>query len=124
MEPSVPDLPRLSIPTLAARGLPDDDVVGPAVDPRTTRVGIVHLWLGAFHRAHQAVLTEDAAAAAGEERWGILGVTQRSARVAEQLRPQDGLFSVLTKGRTASSVRVIGSMRGVCSHSRLLRQRP
>ena len=113
MEPSVPDLPRLSIPTLAARGLPDDDVVGPAVDPRTTRVGIVHLGLGAFHRAHQAVLTEDAAAAAGEERWGILGVTQRSARVAEQLRPQDGLFSVLTKGRTASSVRVIGSMRGV-----------
>lgn len=85
----------------------------PAVDPREVEVGIVHLGLGAFHRAHQAVHTEDAAAATGETRWGILGVTQRSARVAEQLAPQDGLYGVLTKGRDTASLRVIGSLRGV-----------
>ena len=44
-----------------------------------TAVGIVHLGIGAFHRAHQAVYTERAAIATGDTSWGILGVTQRSA---------------------------------------------
>ena len=39
------------------------EVAGPRVDPRGLEVGIVHLGLGAFHRAHQAVFTEDAVAA-------------------------------------------------------------
>ncbi|MEK8225855.1 substrate-binding domain-containing protein [Oerskovia sp. M15] len=51
-------------------------VQGPAVEPTT--VGIVHLGIGAFHRAHQAVLTEDAAALTGETRWG--SSVSRSAR--------------------------------------------
>ncbi|AEE47408.1 mannitol dehydrogenase family protein [Cellulomonas fimi] len=106
--------PRLSRATLAAladgRG---HAVPGPAVDPASTTVGLVHLGLGAFHRAHQAVYTEDAAAAAGDTGWGILGVTQRSARVAEHLAPQDGLYGVLTKGATHTSLRLIGSLRDV-----------
>ena len=110
-------LPRLSLQTLdsAASSPHRADVRPPAVDPRTTGTGIVHLGVGAFHRAHQAVFTEEAAAAAGEDRWGILGVTGRSARVAEQLVPQDGLYGVLTKGRESTSLRVIGSMRGAAS---------
>ncbi|WP_046529244.1 mannitol dehydrogenase family protein [Cellulomonas sp. FA1] len=107
--------PRLSATTWAqraARGLPDA-VRGPAVDPRELTVGQVHLGIGAFHRAHQAVCTEDAAAATGETGWGLLGVTQRSPRVAEQLGPQDGLYGVLTTGADASSVRLVGSVREV-----------
>ena len=73
----------------------------------------MHLGLGAFHRAHQAVFTEDAAAATGENGWGILGVTQRSARVVEQLAPQDGLYGVLTKGTDETSLRLVGSLRDV-----------
>ncbi|TDE16106.1 mannitol dehydrogenase family protein [Jiangella asiatica] len=84
------------------------DVCVPAARPE--RVGIVHLGIGAFHRAHQAVLTEDAAAATGETGWGILGVTQRSATVRDQLRSQDGLFGVLTLGADESSLRVVGSV--------------
>ncbi|GIG21469.1 mannitol dehydrogenase [Cellulomonas chitinilytica] len=104
--------PRLSLATWrSAAGRPG--VTLPAVDPADLRTGIVHLGLGAFHRAHQAVLTEDAATATGDARWGILGVTQRSARVAEQLAPQDGLYGVLTKGATETSLRVVGTMRGV-----------
>ena len=99
---------RLSLATLpAARA----GVAGPRVVPSS--IGVVHLGLGAFHRAHQAVLTEDAAAAADDDRWGILGVTQRSARVVDQLAPQDGLYGVLTKGAEATSLRVIGALRGV-----------
>ncbi|MBO9569138.1 MAG: mannitol dehydrogenase family protein [Cellulomonas iranensis] len=107
--------PRLSATTWAqraARGLPDA-VRGPAVDPRELTVGQVHLGIGAFHRAHQAVCTEDAAAATGETGWGLLGVTQRSPRVVQQLGPQDGLYGVLTTAADASSVRLVGSVREV-----------
>ena len=102
---------RLTLATLrAAAGRPG--VTGPAVDPRATRVGVVHLGVGAFHRAHQAVFTEDAAAATGEDHWGILGVSQRTATVVDQLVPQDCLYGVLTKGRRETSLRLVGSMRG------------
>ncbi|WP_051426135.1 mannitol dehydrogenase family protein [Jiangella gansuensis] len=87
------------------------DVTRPPVRPE--RVGIVHLGIGAFHRAHQAVFTEDALLATGDTRWGILGVTQRSATVRDQLRPQDGLFGVLTLGTDESSLRVVGSVLDV-----------
>lgn len=64
---------------------------------RGTSIGIVHFGIGAFHRAHQAVYTDEAMSLSGERRWGILGVTGRRADVAGQLAPQDGLFSVLER---------------------------
>jgi fructuronate reductase len=85
----------------------------PAMDPRDLTVGIVHLGLGAFHRAHQAVFTEQAALTTGETRWGICGVSQRSATVRDQLAPQDGLYSVLERGRASPTIQVIGSIREV-----------
>ena len=69
----------------------------PVPDPRTLSVGIVHLGTGAFHRAHQAVYTQQAMAVSGETSWGICGVTQRSPAVAEALLPQDCLYSVLER---------------------------
>lgn len=99
---------RLSRTTLAD-ALPRPGVAGPPVSPAHT--GIVHLGLGAFHRAHQAVLTEDAAAADGDDRWGILGVTQRSARVVDQVAPQDGLYGVLTLDRGRADLRVVAALR-------------
>jgi mannitol-1-phosphate/altronate dehydrogenase len=87
--------------------------VAPAVDPRQLSIGVVHLGLGAFHRAHQAVVTERAAVASGETRWGITGVSQRSATVRDQLAPQDGLYGVLERGLGDPSIQVIGSIREV-----------
>ncbi|MHA6627407.1 mannitol dehydrogenase family protein [Pseudonocardia sichuanensis] len=81
----------------------------PLVDPRSLGTGIVHLGIGAFHRAHQAVFTEEAVAAAGGD-WGICGVSQRSRGVVDQLRPQDGLYSVLERGER-TSMRVAGAVR-------------
>ncbi|MEG3616107.1 mannitol dehydrogenase family protein [Isoptericola haloaureus] len=81
------------------------------VTPET--VAIVHLGIGAFHRAHQAVCTEQAARATGDRRWGILGVTQRSSRVRDQLRPQGGVYAVLTAGAHESSIDLVGSVLDV-----------
>ena len=98
-------MPRLSLHTLAH--VPP--ALRPRVDPRALGVGIVHLGIGAFHRAHQAVFTEDAVAAAGGD-WGVCGVTQRSRGVVEQLAPQDGLYSVLERSDT-TRLRVVGAVR-------------
>jgi fructuronate reductase len=87
--------------------------VAPAVDPEALSVGIVHLGIGAFHRAHQAVVTERAAVETGETRWGITGVSQRSTTVRDQLAPQDGLYSVLERGLGEPSIQVIGSIREI-----------
>ncbi|WP_113716571.1 mannitol dehydrogenase family protein [Arthrobacter dokdonensis] len=102
----------LSLATLD-RAAARPGVTGPTMDPRELTVGLVHLGLGAFHRAHQAVFTEDAATATGQTRWGILGVTGRSAAVADQLAPQDGLYSVLTRSPRQRSLRIMGSLRAV-----------
>jgi fructuronate reductase len=97
---------RLSLDTLgqaAARR--------PAFDPGRLRPGIVHLGVGAFHRAHQAVFTDDAVEAAGGD-WGIMGISLRRPDVAQALNPQDGLFTLEIRG-AAPTYRIIGSLRRV-----------
>jgi fructuronate reductase len=56
--------------------------------------GIVHLGLGNFHRAHQAVYTAHAMAEKTGP-WGILGVASRSGAIADAMRAQDQLYSVV-----------------------------
>lgn len=75
-------------------------------------VGIVHFGIGAFHRAHQAWYT-DAALAAGDKDWMILGVSLRTPDVSEQMTPQDGLFTVTERSPDGANTRLIGSVRGV-----------
>ncbi|MGW7514862.1 mannitol dehydrogenase family protein [Streptomyces sp. NPDC054796] len=65
----------------------------PAVDPAELRTRVVHFGLGAFHRAHQAVYTENAAARSGQP-WGITAVAPRSAETVRALRGQDCLYSL------------------------------
>jgi fructuronate reductase len=84
----------------------------PAYDREATRPGILHLGLGAFHRAHQAVFTEQAMASSGGD-WGIIGVSLRSNRVSRQLLPQGGLYSVLSEDARGQDLRVIGAIRDV-----------
>jgi fructuronate reductase len=84
----------------------------PRIVPGAAGPGIVHLGIGAFHRAHQAVFTEDAMAAAGGD-WGIVGVAPRSVTVLDALRAQDGLYSVTTIADEGRSARVIGAFAGL-----------
>ncbi|HEY2440144.1 MAG TPA: mannitol dehydrogenase family protein [Solirubrobacteraceae bacterium] len=97
---------RLSLDALPALA----QQLRPRVDPGSLTVGIVHLGIGAFHRAHQAVFTEDAVAAAGGP-WGICGVTQRGPGVVEQLSPQDGLYTVAARSGGGENLRVVGTVR-------------
>lgn len=87
-------------------------VARPGYDRASQRIGIVHLGLGAFHRAHQAVYTDDAMAA-GDRDWAIAGASLRSAGVAEQLAPQDGLYTVTERSSEGEATRLIGAIREV-----------
>ncbi|MCE6997122.1 mannitol dehydrogenase family protein [Saccharothrix sp. S26] len=93
--------PRLSasrLPAWLAADLPDGGV------------GIVHLGLGAFHRAHQAVLTQEAMRVEPGP-WGICAVAQRNGRLVDALVEQDHLFTVTERGPEDDRLRVVGSVR-------------
>jgi fructuronate reductase len=79
----------------------------PLITPGDVGTGLVHLGLGAFHRAHQAVYTEDAIAAAGGD-WAIAGVAPRSVTVLDALREQGNLYSVTTRSALGDHTRVVG----------------
>src|SRR5437899_247012 len=65
---------RLSRATIAK--LPGTIAI-PRYDRDAVTPGIVHLGVGAFHRAHQAAYV-DACLTDGEADWGIVGVSLRS----------------------------------------------
>jgi fructuronate reductase len=92
------------LPTLAGR------IAVPAYDRSALSEGVVHLGLGAFHRAHQAAFL-DAVAEAGDLRWGIVGVSLRSPGVRERLAPQDGLYTLIARDGVGETARVIGALR-------------
>jgi fructuronate reductase len=99
-------LTRLSLATLeraAARR--------PAYDPGRLRVGVAHLGVGAFHRAHQAVFTEDAIEAAGGD-WGIVGLSLRRPDAAAALNPQDGLYTLEIRAAVPAR-RIVGALRRI-----------
>ncbi|MFC5345686.1 mannitol dehydrogenase family protein [Brevundimonas staleyi] len=88
------------------------EVERPGYDRAVVKTGVVHLGIGAFHRAHQAVVFDDALRS-GDLRWGILGVSLRSPGVRDQLNPQDGLYSVVVRDGVADRTRIIGAVQGV-----------
>src|SRR5690606_26489764 len=77
-------------------GLPPG-VARPGYRPQAHGAGILHLGLGAFHRAHQAVYTDDALAAAGGD-WRIIGANLHSRTVPEAPAAQNGFYTVLGRG--------------------------
>ncbi|WP_040157846.1 mannitol dehydrogenase family protein [Mobilicoccus massiliensis] len=70
-------------------------------------VRIVHLGAGNFFRAHEAWYTEHAPDADG---WGIAAFTGRSATVADQLAPQEGLYQLAVQAPDGDRVEVISSI--------------
>lgn len=75
-------------------------VTRPAYDRKALKTGIVHLGIGAFMRAHLAPATE-AVLAAGDLRWGIVGVSLRQPDTRDALQPQDGLYTLAIRDADA-----------------------
>src|SRR6187431_2699780 len=85
------------------------DIILPAYDRAALKPGIVHLGIGAFHRAHQAFYTEAVLNQFGGD-WGIVGSSLRSASVRDQLVPQDCLYTLVERSGEGEKLQIIGAV--------------
>ena len=88
------------------------DVARPQYDRDSQGLGMVHFGIGAFHRAHQAWYT-DLAMSGGDRGWMIAGVSLRSATVALQINPQDGLYTLTERDSEGAATRLVSAVREV-----------
>lgn len=68
----------------------------PSPLPCDLKTGILHLGLGAFHRAHQAFCTQEAIAAKGGD-WGIEAVATLEPTLAHAINAQGGRYTLITR---------------------------
>lgn len=95
--------------TIASVPLPAT-VQQPQYDRSQLRSRIVHFGFGAFHRAHQALLTDRVLNKQGGD-WGICEISLFSGdRLMTQLREQDHLYTVLEKGAASNQPIIIGAV--------------
>ncbi|HDR2679535.1 TPA: fructuronate reductase [Enterobacter mori] len=95
--------------TIASTSLPAR-VQQPRYDRQQLRSRIVHFGFGAFHRAHQALLTNRVLNEKGGD-WGICEISLFSGDVLmSQLRAQDHLFTVLEKGSEGNQAIVVAAV--------------
>ncbi len=73
---------------------------------------IVHLGVGNFHRAHQAVYTQEANRLSNS-RWEIHGVSLRNATVRDTLLPQSYRYTVLEKSPAVMHQQVISVIKNI-----------
>src|SRR5210317_2006703 len=81
--------------------------------PRVAAPKVVHIGVGAFHRAHQAAYFDDLNHQYPEAPWLIQGASLRSSTAADQLNPQNGLYLHIARSAQDAEVRVIRSLVGV-----------
>jgi mannitol 2-dehydrogenase len=84
----------------------------PTYDRKRLTSAIVHIGVGGFHRAHQAVYLDDLAGQGITLDWGERGVGLLPAdkRMSEALIPQGCLYTLVTRDAAGDSARVIGSI--------------
>jgi mannitol 2-dehydrogenase len=90
-----------------------EGVARPGYDRSSIDVGIVHIGVGGFHRAHQAMYVDRLLSAGTARDWGIcgVGVLPGDARMADVLNAQDGLYTLVEKHDDGTvEARVIGSI--------------
>lgn len=96
--------------TIASAPLPKG-VQTPRYDRQQLQTRIVHFGFGAFHRAHQALLTDRVLNAQGGD-WGICEISLFSGdRLMSQLREQNHLYTVLEKGANGNQAIIVGAVK-------------
>jgi len=88
------------------------DVKVPTYDRHGVTQSIVHIGVGGFHRAHQAVYLDDLLHLPGYSEWGLCGVglLKNDCRMRDALLPQDFLYTVVECSAAGERARVIGSL--------------
>ncbi|HEV3000689.1 MAG TPA: mannitol dehydrogenase family protein [Solirubrobacteraceae bacterium] len=82
----------------------------PSYDRTALAPAVVHMSVGHFHRAHQAMYFDDLARR-GVRGWGLVGVGLRRREMQDALAAQDGLYTVVERGAAGDRARVVGVIR-------------
>lgn len=102
---------RLNTVSLASAAVHQRGVSVANYDRATITPGIVHLGIGAFHRAHMAAYVDDLLAQ--NSTWGIIGASLRRPDTRDALAPQDFLYTLAIRDASGTHCRVIGSILDV-----------
>jgi mannitol 2-dehydrogenase len=103
-------MPPLTAATLSSL---DAEVATPAYDRDRVRTGIVHVGVGGFHRAHQAMYLDRLMTEGKALDWGIcgVGVLPGDRRMKDALQAQDCLYTLVVKHPDGTyEARVVGSI--------------
>jgi mannitol 2-dehydrogenase len=94
------------------------NVYVPQYDRHAITNGIVHIGVGGFHRAHQAVYLDDYFqqnfdSHSADNQWGICGVglLEWDQKMRDALQSQDCLYTLVERSAAGDRARVIGSIR-------------
>jgi mannitol 2-dehydrogenase len=103
----------MKLSTAALSRLPAG-VARPGYDRAALTPGILHIGVGNFHRAHQAVYLDDLFARGQGHDWALIGAGVRPADAAMRaaLAAQDNLSTVIELDPAGNRARVTGSMIG------------
>lgn len=82
----------------------------PPYDLDAVKIGVIHMGLGAFHRAHQAVYFERLLRS-GNLNYGVAAVSQRSEKEAATLSRQDCLYTVDAQDNGVHHPMMVGAIR-------------
>jgi len=85
----------------------------PTYDRSKLKAGIVHIGVGGFHRAHQAMYVNELLKTPGSEQWGIcgIGLLENNRSLRDVLVKQDYLYSLVVRHPNGQiDNKVIGSM--------------
>ena len=90
-----------------------DNVAVPKYDRSRVKAGIIHVGIGGFHRAHQALYTDQLLHTTGNENWGICGIAllDFDKKIFNTLKEQDGLYTLVVNELDGSLTKtIIGSI--------------
>lgn len=84
----------------------------PQYDRHQVTNGIVHIGVGGFHRAHQAVYLDNYLHQNSASSWGICGVglLEFDKRMRDALQSQDCLYTLVERSPEGDRARVLGSI--------------
>lgn len=88
-------------------------IIKPGYDRSQVQQGIVHIGVGGFHRAHQAIYTEQLLNQGGATDWGICGVGLRleDRAMRDALASQDYLYTLYELGDSEDTqIQVVGAI--------------
>jgi mannitol 2-dehydrogenase len=90
----------------------DPKIQVPQYDREKVGQAMLHVGVGGFHRAHQALYTDDLLNQGEDSQWGFCGVglLKHDARIRDVMESQNCLYTLVERSLAGDTARIIGSI--------------